>query len=52
MFFSDVVDINNLNSMNRVIGNTTPAPDAYTNVAPHVSFFYRFSPLQEFILTL
>ena len=35
--FSDPVDVNNLSSINRVIGNTTPATDAYTNVAPYVT---------------
>ena len=50
MFFSDVVDINNLNSMNRVIGNTTPAPDAYTNVAPYVSKFIDLVPFKNLYL--
>ena len=36
---SDPVDVNNLSSINRVIGNTTPATDAYTNVAPYVTNF-------------
>ena len=35
--FSDPVDVNNLYSLNRVIGNTTPATDAYTNVAPYTT---------------
>ena len=48
--FSDVVDINNLNSMNRVIGNTTPAPDAYTNVAPYVSNFIDLVPFKNLYL--
>ena len=37
--FSDPVDVNNLNSINRVMGNTAPAADAYTNVAPYISNF-------------
>ena len=37
--FSDPVDVNNLNSINRVMGNTTPASDSYTNVAPYTSNF-------------
>ena len=31
------IDVNNLNSITRVIGNTTPASDSYTNVAPYTS---------------
>ena len=50
--FFDDVDVNNLNSTNRVMGNTTPAPDAYTNLVPYITNFYRFSSLQEFIFTL
>ena len=42
--FSDPVDVNNLNSINRVIGNTTPATDAYTNVAPYTSNFVDLVP--------
>ena len=38
--FLDETDVNNLNSINRVIGNTTPAPDAYTNVVPYITNFY------------
>ena len=42
--FSDPVDVNNLNSINRVMGNTTPAFDAYTNVAPYTRNFIDLVP--------
>ena len=42
--FSDPVDVNNLTSKNRVRGNTTPATDAYTNVAPYVTNFIDLTP--------
>ena len=48
--FSDPVDVNNLNSINRVIGNTTPATDAYTNVAPYVSDFIDLVPFKNLYL--
>ena len=48
--FSDPVDINNLSSMNRVIGNTTPATDAYTNVAPYTSNFVDLVPFKSLYL--
>ena len=43
--FSDPVDVNNLYSINQVLGNTTPATDAYTNVETLPNKFYRLSPL-------
>ena len=48
--FSDPVDINNLSSMNRVIGNTTPATDAYTNVSPYTSNFVDLVPFKSLYL--
>ena len=45
--FSDPVDVNNLSSMNRVIGNTTPATDAYTNVAPYTTNFVDLTPVKN-----
>ena len=44
------IDVNNLNSTYRVIGNTTPATDAYTNVAPYVSNFIDLVPLKSLYL--
>ena len=46
------IDVNNVNSINRIIGNTTPATHAYTNVAPYVSNFIDLVPFQEFVFTL
>ena len=48
--FSDPVDVNNLSSMNRVIGNTTPATDAYTNVAPYTTNFVDLVPFKSLYL--
>ena len=48
--FSDPVDVNNLNSINRVMGNTTPAADAYTNVAPYTSNFIGLVPFKNLYL--
>ena len=45
--FSDPVDVNNLYSLNRVIGNTTPATDAYTNVAPYTTNFIDLTPVKN-----
>ena len=45
--FSDPVDVNNLNSINRVIGNTTPATDAYTNVVPYTTNFIDLTPVKN-----
>ena len=45
--FSDPVDVNNLSSINRVIGNTTPATDAYTNVAPYTTNFLDLTPVKN-----
>ena len=45
--FSDPVNTNSLNSMNRVIGNTTPATDAYTNVAPYTTNFVDLTPVKN-----
>ena len=47
---SDPVDVNNLSSINRVIGNTTPATDAYTNVAPYVTNFIDLVPFKNLYL--
>ena len=48
--FSDPVDVNSLNSINRVMGNTTPAFDAYTNVAPYTSNFIDLVPFKNLYL--
>ena len=48
--FSDPVDVNNLSSMNRVIGNTTPATDAFTNVAPYTTNFVDLVPFKSLYL--
>ena len=48
--FSDPVDVNSLNSINRVIGNTTPATDAYTNVAPYTTNFIDLVPFKSLYL--
>ena len=48
--FSDLVDVNNLYSLNRVIGNTTPATDAYTNVAPYTTNFIDLTPVKNVYL--
>ena len=43
-------DIYNLQSINRVLGNTTPAPDAYTNVAPYTTNFVDLTPVKNVYL--
>ena len=48
--FLDDVDVNNLNSINRVMGNTTPAPDAYTNLAPYITNFIDLVPFKSLYL--
>ena len=48
--FLDEVDVNSLNSINRVIGNTTPAPDAYTNVVPYITNFIDLVPFNSLYL--
>ena len=48
--FSDPVNVNNLQSINRVIGNTTPAPDSYTNVAPYTTNFVDLTPVKNVYL--
>ena len=48
--FSDPVDVNNLNSINRVSGNTTPATDAYTNVVPYTTNFIDLVPFKSLYL--
>ena len=48
--FLDEVDVNNLDSINRVIGNTTPAPDAYTNVVPYITNFIDLVPFKSLYL--
>ena len=48
--FSDPVDVTNLNSINRVMGNTTPATDSYTNVAPYTSNFIDLVPFKNLYL--
>ena len=48
--FSDPVDVNNLYSLNRVIGNTTPATDSYTNVSPYTTNFVDLTPVKNVYL--
>ena len=48
--FTDPVDVNLLNSINSVLGNTTPATDAYTNVAPFTSGFVDLVPFKNLYL--
>ena len=48
--FSDPVDVNNLQSINRVLGNTTPATDAYTNVSPYTTNFVDLVPIKNVYL--
>ena len=48
--FSDPVDVNNLYSINQVLGNTTPATDAYTNVAPYTTNFIDLVPFKNLYL--
>ena len=48
--FLDEVDVNNLNSINHVIGNTTPAPDAYTNVVRYITKFIDLVPFKSLYL--
>ena len=48
--FLDEVDVNNLDSINRVISNTTPAPDAYTNVVPYITNFIELVPFKSLYL--
>ena len=48
--FIDDVDVNNLNSINRVMGNTTPAPDAYTNLVPYITNFIDLVPFKNLYL--
>ena len=45
--FLDAVDVNNLNSINRVMGNTTPAPDAFTNLVPYITNFIDLVPFKS-----
>ena len=48
--FVDTVDVNNLNSINRVMGNLTPAPDAYTSVVPYITNFIDLVPFKSLCL--
>ena len=48
--FSDPVDVNNPYSINQVLGNTTPATDAYTNVAPYTTNFIDLVPVKNLYL--
>ena len=44
---SDPIDINNLNSINNVIGNTISAVDASTNLSPYISGFIDLQPVKS-----
>ena len=48
--FLDDVDVSNLSSINRVMGNLTPAPDAYTNVVPYITNFIDLVPFKNLYL--
>ena len=48
--FLDNIDVNHLNSINRVMGNTTPAPDAYTNLVPYITNFIDLVPFKSLYL--
>ena len=48
--FVDAVDVNNLNSINRVMGNLTPAPDAYTSVVPYITNLIDLVPFKSLYL--
>ena len=48
--FLDTVGVNNLNSINRVMGNLTPAPDAYTSVVPYITNFIDLVPCKNLYL--
>ena len=48
--FVDTVDVNNLSSINRVMGNLTPAPDAYTSVVPYITNFIDLVPFKSLYL--
>ena len=48
--FLDTVDVDNLNSINRVMGNLTPAPDAYTSVVPYITNFIDLVPFKSLYL--
>ena len=47
MYFVTLLMLTNLNSINKVIGNTTPAKDAYTNVAPYTTNFIDLAPFKN-----
>ena len=48
--FIKTVDINNLNSINRVTGNLIPAPDACTSVVPYITDFTELVPFKNLYL--
>ena len=48
--FLDDVDVSNLSSINRVMGNLTPAPDAYTNLVPYITNFIDLVPFKNLYL--
>ena len=48
--FLDDVDVNNLNSINRVMGNLTPAPDAYTSLVPYITNVIDLVPFKSLYL--
>ena len=48
--FVERVDVSNLNSINRVMGNLTPAPDAYTSVVPYITNFIDLVPFKNLYL--
>ena len=48
--FLDDIDVSNLSSINRVMGNLTPAPDAYTNVVPYITNFIDLVPFKNLYL--
>ena len=48
--FVETVDVNNLTSINRVMGNLTPAPDANTSLVPYITNFIDFVPSKNLYL--
>ena len=48
--FVDTVDVNNLNSIHRAMGNLTPALDAYTSVVPYITNFIDLVPFKSLYL--
>ena len=48
--FVEAVDVDNLSSINRVMGNLTPAPDAYTSVVSYITNFIDLAAFKNVYL--